>query len=87
MGATWHPSGLHLVTLRTLGVLGVILGALWDPLDAQLGDVVPFWECCVANLCMCGFFWVSGLRICFVVYLCKPLLAFVDEGGAGLDVG
>ena len=53
----WEPRGTHWglswVTLRTLGVLGVLLGASWDPSGAQLGDFVPSWEPCVANLCIC----------------------------------
>ena len=53
----WDLRGTHWslswVTLRTLGVLGVLLGASWDPSGAQLGDFVPSWEPCVANLCIC----------------------------------
>ena len=56
-GVSREPWGTHWslswVTLRTLGVLGVILGASWDPSGAQLGDFVPSWEPCVANLCIC----------------------------------
>ena len=39
-----------------LGVLGGLLGALWDKFGLQLGDFVPSWEPCDANL---GISWVT----------------------------
>ena len=39
-----------------LGVLGGLLGALWDQFGFQLGDFVPSWKPCDANL---GISWVT----------------------------
>ena len=41
-----------------LGVLGGLLGALWDQFGLQLGDFVPSWKPCDANL---GISWVTPL--------------------------
>ena len=50
----WEPHGTHWglswVTLRTLGVLDVLLGASWDPSDVQLGHFVPSWQPCDVNM-------------------------------------
>ena len=85
--------------MRTLGVLGVLLGASWDPSDAQLGDFVPSWEPCGANL---GISWMTlsplgsnlasfGYLVCeervFFSYLWRPLVEFVGIDSAGLDLG
>ena len=77
-----------------LGVLGSLLGTLWDQFGLQLGDFVPSWKPCDANLgdsvplgVRFGFFWVSGLRIKFLLpYLWMPLVEFVGIGEAGLDL-
>ena len=78
-----EPGGTHLdlswATWRLLGCLGwplgSLVGALWDQFGLQLGDFVPSWKPCDANL---GISWVtlsplgsdlasfgSGLRIKF----------------------
>ena len=59
-----EPGGTHLdlswVTLRLLGCLGWTSwepwGALWDQFGLQLGDFVPSWKPCDANL---GISWVT----------------------------
>ena len=81
-----------------LGVLGDLLRALWDQFGLQLGDFVPSWEPCDANL---GISWVtlstlgSGLasfgylvreQSC-LSHLWRPLVEFVDIGESGLDLG
>ena len=48
--------GLSWVTLPLLGCLGWPLGALWDQFGLQLGDFVPSWKPCDANL---GISWVT----------------------------
>ena len=72
-------------------------GALWDQFGLQLGDFVPSWRHCDANL---GISWVilfplgSGLAsfgylVCessFLPYLWMPLVEFVGIGEAGLDL-
>ena len=98
----WEPRGTHWslswATLRTLGVLGVLLGASWDPSDVQLGDFVPSCKPCDANL---GISWMTlpslgsnlasfGYLVCewrFLYYLWSPLPEFVHIGSAGLDLG
>ena len=55
-GSHVAPIGASVVTLRTLGVLGVLLGASWDPSDVQLGDFVPSSDPCDANL---GISWMT----------------------------
>ena len=80
-----------------LGVLGGLLGALWDQFGLQLGDFVPSWKPCDANL---GISWVTlsplgsdlasfGYLVCessFLPYLWMPLVEFVGIGEAGLDL-
>ena len=91
-----HP-GLSWVTLPLLGCLGWPLGALWDQFGLQLGDFVPSWKPCDANL---GISWVTlsplgsdlasfGYLVCessFLPYLWMPLVEFVGIGEAGLDL-
>ena len=102
MGARWDPSGFQLGHLAASWVSWVASwepwGALWDQFGLQLGDFVPSWRPCDANL---GISWVilfplgSGLTsvwylVCessFLPYLWMPLVEFVGIGQAGLDLG
>ena len=73
-------------------------GALWDQFGLQLGDFVPSWKPCDANL---GISWVtlsplgSGLASLgylvreqsFLSHLWRPLVEFVDICESGLDLG
>ena len=85
-----EPGGTHLdfswVALPLLGCLGWPLGALWDQFGLQLGDFVPSWKPCDANLgdsvalgVRFGFFWVAGLRIKFfcLIFRCHWLSLWV----------
>ena len=72
-------------------------GALWDQFGLQLGDFVPSWKPCDANL---GISWVTlsplgsdlasfGYLVCessFLSYLWMQLVEFVGIGEAGLDL-
>ena len=72
-------------------------GALWDQFGLQLGDFVPSWKPCDANL---GISWVTlfplgsdlasfGYLVCessFLPYRWIPLVEFVGIGEAGLDL-
>ena len=102
LGARWHPSGPQLGHLAASWVSWVASwepwGALWDQFGLQLGDFVPSWKPCDANL---GISWVTlsplgsdlasfGYLVCessFLPYLWMPLVEFVGIGQAGLDLG
>ena len=73
-GARWDPSGFQLGYWAASWVSWMAFwepwGALWDQCGLQLGDFVPSWKPCDANLGISwvrfGFFWViSGLQIKF----------------------
>ena len=100
-GARWHPSGPQLGHLAASWVSLVASWepwrALWDQFGLQLGDFVPSWKPCDANL---GISWVTlsplgsdlasfGYLVCesnFLPYLWMPLVEFVGIGEAGLDL-
>ena len=97
----WEPRGTHWAfswaTWWLLGCLGWHLGASWDQFGLRLGDFVPSWKPCDANL---GISWVTlsplgsdlasfGYLVCessFLPYLWMPLVEFVGIGEAGLDL-
>ena len=97
----WEPGGPQLAHLAASWVSWVASwqpwGALWDQFGLQLGDVVPSWKPCDANL---GISWVTllplgsgltsfGYLVCessFLPYLWMPLVEFVGIGEAGLDL-
>ena len=99
--ARWDPSGPQLGHLAASWVSWVASwqpwGALWDQFGLQLGDFVPSWKPCDANL---GISWVTlsplgsdlasfGYLVCessCLPYLWMPLVEFVGIGEAGLDL-